>query len=77
MNAVQQDLERMIKDDLENPFAAEKSRLRNWTDSYFSEVMDQIKLRLLQSSVSTIQAERELLEQHETLTKWKQKRTLL
>lgn len=75
--AVQQDLERMIKDDLENPFAAEKSRLRNWTDSYFSEVMDQIKLRLLQSSVSTIQAERELLEQHETLTKWKQKRTLL
>lgn len=74
---VQNALETKMKSDLESQFEVEKTRLKNWTDALFSEIMERLKLRFLQSTVATLQTERDLLEQQQTLAMWKEKRKLL
>lgn len=49
----------------------EKERLGNWIEQYSDIESESLRLKLLQESITQIDAERKLLEQEETLHMWK------
>ena len=49
----------------------EKERLGNWIEQYSDIESEALRLKLLQESITQIDAERKLLEQEETLQMWK------
>ncbi|QUG41465.1 dynamin family protein [Psychrobacillus sp. INOP01] len=49
----------------------EKERLGNWIEQYSDIESEALRLKLLQESITQIDAERKLLEQEETLHTWK------
>lgn len=70
---VQTELEKLAKSDVERHLELEKTRLHNWTDHYYNEIVELARLRFLHTTLATIQTERQLLEQQEILASWKLK----
>ena len=51
---------------------AERERLFVWTEQYVDLEAETVRLKWLSESIAQIDAERKLLEQEETLMKWKE-----
>lgn len=70
---VQEELEKQLKQEMDRHLTKEKQRIESWTDHYFSETMELTRLRIMQSALSVLQTERQLLEQQNILADWKEK----
>lgn len=74
---LQAELETKLKVDVSHHLEQQTKRLRNWTEQQFNNKMEASMQRFLQTSLTTIAAERELLEQQATLEAWKKIRNQL
>lgn len=61
----------LTKIEAEEYLTEEKNRLSDWIEQYTDIESESLRLKLLQESITQINAERKLLEQEETLRLWK------